>query len=78
MNEQAIANDDTAVIVVDLQADFTELKSGSLAVPGTDGQYIEAVEAATRYLMEQGLPVYFTQDCHPADHISFFTNRACA
>jgi len=75
MNEQVIANNDTAVIVVDLQADFTELKSGSLAVPGTDSQYIEAVETATRHLMEQGLPVYLTQDWHPADHVSFFTNN---
>jgi len=75
MDEQVSANDDTAVIVIDLQADFTELKSGSLAVPGTDSQYIEAVENATRHLMEQGLPVYFTQDWHPADHVSFFTNN---
>lgn len=75
MNEQVISNDDTAVIVVDLQADFTELKSGTLAVPGTNAQYIEAVEAATRHLMQQGLLVYFTQDWHPVDHVSFFTNH---
>ena len=75
MNEQVISNDDTVVIVVDLQADFTELKSGSLAVAGTDVQYIEAVETATRQLLQLGLPVYFTQDWHPADHVSFFSNN---
>ena len=44
MDEQGFSNEDTAVIVVDLQADFTEAKSGTLAVPGTDVQYIKAVE----------------------------------
>ena len=75
MDEQVFSNEDTGVIVVDVQADFTELKSGTLAVPGTDAQYIEAVEAATRQFLDQGLRVYFTQDWHPADHVSFFTNN---
>jgi len=75
MNERVIFKEDTAVIVVDLQADFTEHKSGTLAVPGTDDQYIEAVEAATRKFLQQGLPVYCTQDWHPADHVSFFNNN---
>ena len=75
MDEQVVFNKYTGVIVVDVQADFTELKSGSLAVPGTDVQYIEAVEAATRQLLQLGLPVYYTQDWHPADHVSFFTNN---
>ena len=75
MSEQDIHKEDTGVIVVDLQADFTELKSGTLAVPGTDGQYVQDVETATRNLMQRGLPVYFTQDWHPADHVSFFTNN---
>jgi nicotinamidase/pyrazinamidase len=75
MDEQVFSNEDTAVIVVDVQADFTELKSGTLAVPGTDAQYIEAVETATRQLLQQGLPVYHTQDWHPSGHVSFFTNN---
>ena len=75
MAEQVFSNEDTGAIVVDVQADFTELKSGTLAVPGTDVQYIKEVEAATRKLQQQGLPVYFTQDWHPADHVSFFTNN---
>ena len=78
MGEQVYSNGDTGVIVVDVQADFTELKSGTLAVPGTDVHYIQKVEAATRQLLQQGLPVYFTQDWHPADHVSFFTNNPVA
>jgi len=75
MGEQDIHNEDTGVIVVDLQADFTELKSGTLAVPGTDVKYVQDVETATRNLKQRGLSVYFTQDWHPADHVSFFTNN---
>jgi len=75
MDEQVFSIEDTGVIVVDVQADFTELKSGTLAVPGTDIHYVQEVETATRHLMQQGLPVYFTQDWHPADHVSFFTNN---
>jgi len=75
MDEQDIHNEDTGVIVVDLQADFTELKSGTLAVPGTDVDYVQEVATATRHWMQRGLPVYFTQDWHPADHVSFFTNN---
>ena len=78
MDEQVFSKEDTGVIVVDVQADFTEFKSGTLAVPGTDVQYIEAVETATRQLVQQGLPVYLTQDWHPADHVSFFTNNSGA
>ena len=75
MDEQVFSNEDTGVIVVDVQADFTELKSGTLAVLGTDIQFIDAVEKATRQFLDQGLHVYFTQDWHPADHVSFFTNN---
>ena len=78
MDEQVFSKEDIGVIVVDVQADFTEFKSGTLAVPGTDVQYIEAVETATRQLVQQGLPVYLTQDWHPADHVSFFTNNSGA
>ncbi len=66
---------DTGVIIVDVQADFSELKSGSLAVPGTDARYIEMVENATRKFSEQGLRLYFTQDWHPSEHVSFYTNH---
>ena len=75
MAELAFSSKDTGIIVVDLQADFTELKSGALAVAGTDAQYIDAVEKETRQYLEQGRPVYFTQDWHPVNHISFYTNN---
>ena len=70
-----ISAENTGVIVVDVQGDFTELKSGSLAVPGTDADYISAVQRATQRFLQQGLRLYFTQDWHPAEHISFFTNN---
>jgi nicotinamidase/pyrazinamidase len=70
-----ISAENTGVIVVDVQGDFTELKSGSLAVPGTGSDYISAVQRATQQFLHQGLRVYFTQDWHPADHVSFFTNN---
>lgn len=75
MGENKLSAKETGVIVVDVQADFTELKSGTLAVSGTDAGYIEAVQTATRRLFEHGLPIYFTQDWHPGDHVSFFTNN---
>jgi len=72
---KSFSTENTGIIVVDVQADFTELKSGALAVPGTDAQYIDAVRKETQRFMDEGLPVFFTQDWHPADHISFFTNN---
>ncbi|THB79971.1 MAG: isochorismatase family protein [Desulfobacteraceae bacterium] len=65
----------TAVVVVDVQGDFTQVKSGSLAVAGTDQAYLDQVIDATRFLKENGLKLFATQDCHPADHVSFFTNH---
>jgi len=65
----------TAIIVVDLQADFTQFKKGSLAVAGTDQGFIKMVENATRLLKEEGFPIFATQDWHPQEHISFYTNH---
>jgi nicotinamidase/pyrazinamidase len=64
-----------AVIVVDVQGDFTEWKQGSLAVPGTDEAYVRKVEEATRCLKRAALVLFASQDWHPADHISFYTNH---
>jgi len=75
MAEAIISNQNTGVIVVDVQADFTELKTGSLAVPGTDAQYISTVQRSTQRFLQQGLRIYFTQDWHPANHVSFYTNN---
>ncbi len=63
------------VIVVDVQGDFTKLKNGSLAVEGTDESYMKAVAENTKRLKEAGYPIYATQDWHPKNHASFFTNH---
>jgi nicotinamidase/pyrazinamidase len=63
------------IIVVDLQGDFTTSKRGSLAVEGTDQAYIDQVQQATESLHKKGYPIYATQDWHPADHVSFYTNH---
>ena len=63
------------VIVVDVQGDFTKLKNGSLAVDGTDEAYMKAVAENTKRLKEAGYPIYATQDWHPKNHASFFTNH---
>jgi nicotinamidase/pyrazinamidase len=65
----------TAVVVVDLQPDFTEHHQGSLSVAGADRAYLEKVIEQTRQYKDQGLPVYATQDWHPADHVSFASNN---
>lgn len=65
----------TGIIVVDVQRDFTQLADGALAVPGTDQDFIQKVQASTEMLKRAGLPVFATQDWHPAEHISFFTNH---
>ncbi len=65
----------TGVIVVDVQGDFTKFKKGSLAVEGTDEAYIKAVEEGTKRLKAAGFPIIATQDWHPANHLSFFTNH---
>lgn len=61
----------TAVVVVDLQYDFTEVKKGSLAVKGTDLAYLNDVITATQALKELGCFIVATQDYHPPAHISF-------
>ena len=64
------------VIVVDLQGDFTTYKNGSLAVEGTDEAFVNNVQKVTRELHAKGYPIFGTQDWHPADHISFFSNHS--
>ena len=63
------------VIVVDMQGDFTTLKKGSLAVNGTDEAFVKKVEKTTRDLARHGFVIFGTQDWHPADHVSFYTNH---
>jgi nicotinamidase/pyrazinamidase len=64
------------VIVVDIQGDFTTYKNGSLAVEGTDKSFVDKVQKSTEALSDKGYPIFGTQDWHPADHISFYTNHA--
>jgi nicotinamidase/pyrazinamidase len=66
----------TAVIVVDMQGDFTTYKNGSLAVAGTDKAFVDKVQKSTEELSAKGYPIYGTQDWHPENHISFFSNHA--
>ena len=66
----------TGVIVVDMQGDFTTYKNGSLAVAGTDEVFVNKVEKVTQELSAKGYPIFGTQDWHPADHISFFSNHS--
>ena len=66
---------ETAVIVVDVQGDFTTHKNGSLAVAGTGIDYLEMVSSATKKMKAMGYPIFATQDWHPVDHISFYTNN---
>ncbi len=69
------AGEKTAVIVVDMQGDFTTWKQGTLAVNGADEAYVKKVADATALLKEKGFVVYGTQDWHPKNHISFDSNH---
>jgi nicotinamidase/pyrazinamidase len=64
-----------AVVLVDVQGDFTVWKKGSLGVAGSDETYIKQVEAAVCELKRKGLHIYATQDWHPKNHLSFFVNH---
>ncbi|MCD4717334.1 MAG: isochorismatase family protein [Desulfobacterales bacterium] len=70
-----IASGNTGVIVVDIQGDFTTWKDGSLAVDGTDSHFVEKIRKATETLDKNGYLIFGTQDWHPANHVSFFTNH---
>jgi nicotinamidase/pyrazinamidase len=72
----ASAGAKTGVIVVDMQGDFTTFKNGSLAADGTDQAFVEKVAKATRELKKKGLLIFATQDWHPAEHVSFYSNHA--
>ena len=62
-------------IVVDIQGDFTQLMSGSLAVPGTGLDYLNKINKAIDRIKSSGIPLWASQDWHPANHLSFFTNH---
>jgi len=60
--------DNDALIVVDMQNDF--MPGGALPVP--DGDKIIPIlnEYITKF-EKKGLPIFYTRDWHPVDHISF-------
>lgn len=57
-----------ALLVVDVQLDF--LPGGALAVAAGD-KVIAPLNGYIRAFADKGLPVYFTRDWHPLDHLSF-------
>ena len=72
---QATSGKKIGVIVVDLQGDFTTWQKGALAVEGTDEAFVKKVENATVDLKDKGYPIFATQDWHPAEHVSFYSNH---
>lgn len=60
-----------ALIVVDMQNDF--MPWGALPVPDAD-KIVPKLNAYIDTFSSMGLPVYFTRDWHPIDHISFKGN----
>ena len=62
-------------ILVDIQGDFTQLMTGPLAVPGTGLDYLNKINKAIDRIKGWGIPLWASQDWHPANHISFFTNH---
>jgi nicotinamidase/pyrazinamidase len=59
-----------ALVIVDLQNDF--LPGGSLSVPHGD-EVVPVVNAAIAEFQDAQLPIFATQNLHPANHCSFRT-----
>ena len=57
-----------ALIIVDMQNDF--MPGGALPVPKGD-EIVDTLNEYIRVFEKNGLPVFFTRDWHPKDHISF-------
>ena len=57
-----------ALLVVDVQRDFCP--GGSLAVSGGD-EVVPPLRRAIDVFRQSGLPIFYTRDWHPPDHISF-------
>lgn len=60
--------DKDALIVVDMQKDF--MPGGALPVPEGD-KIIPRLNEYIKLFEKKGLPVFFTRDWHPENHISF-------
>jgi nicotinamidase/pyrazinamidase len=57
-----------ALLVVDVQRDFCP--GGALGVEGGD-EVVPGLNRVIDAFEESGLPIFFTRDWHPPDHISF-------
>ncbi len=60
--------DQDALIVVDMQKDF--MPGGALPVPNGD-KIVPRLNDYISLFSTEGLPVFFTRDWHPENHISF-------
>lgn len=60
-----------ALIIVDVQNDFCPV--GALAVDGGD-QVVEPINKLIKWFESEGLPIVFTRDWHPDNHLSFKEN----
>jgi len=58
----------TALIVVDVQRDFCP--GGALPVPEGD-RVVEPINRLVQAAEAHGLPIVYTRDWHPPDHVSF-------
>ncbi len=63
--------DNSCLIVVDVQNDFCP--GGALGVKEGE-QVVPVLNVWIREFLQQGMPVVYTQDWHPEDHISFEAN----
>jgi len=61
-------NDRDALIVVDMQNDF--MPGGALPVPDGD-KIIPTINSYVDKFSSLSLPIFYTRDWHPVDHISF-------
>jgi nicotinamidase/pyrazinamidase len=60
---------DDSLVVVDVQNDFSEWRTGRCPGAEKDSRILRRYLA--RCLLEHGLPVFATRDWHPPDHCSF-------
>src|SRR5262245_5662156 len=57
-----------ALLVIDIQNDFCA--GGTLEVPGGD-EVVPIMNRWIRSAEDAGIPMFFTRDWHPANHVSF-------
>jgi nicotinamidase/pyrazinamidase len=68
MEKRYALQDGDALLVVDMQNCF--LPGGNLAISGSN-RVLQPVNQMIKAFIKRGLPMAFSRDWHPADHISF-------